>query len=167
MKRLRPGVSFGGFVILIVLGGATFVRAQTDGAQTSCHRITEAGVIDLYNRWSEALQTKQIAAVMAKYADDATFFPTFQNGPLVGSDAIGKYFTGLIKQSVQAKVESRSIRIGCDMAFDDGLYTLSVDGDRPGSRKETKARYTFVYTPVQGKWRIVHQHSSAVPVKSP
>jgi hypothetical protein len=80
---------------------------------------------------------------------------------------IGQYFDYFLKQSPVATIDTRVIQTGCNFAYDIGLYTFMVDGDQPGSRKQVKARYTFIYAPVHGKWLIEHHHSSALPVPSP
>ena len=102
-------------------------------------------------------------AVVAEYAPDATLLPPVQTGPLVGPEEIGKYFGYFLRQSPQVTIETRIIHTGCNLAFDVGLYAFMVDGDQPGTRKQVKARYTFIYASVHGKWLIVHHHSSAVP----
>jgi uncharacterized protein (TIGR02246 family) len=157
------------FVILAVLAcvaAPTGARARAAGAESACQTISKAQVIALFDRWNQALLTKRTAAVVADYAPDATLLPTVQNGPLVGPQMIGKYFDYFLKQSPAATIDTRIIHTGCSIAYDIGLYTFMVDGDQPGSRKQVKARYTFIYAPVHGKWLIVHHHSSALPVAS-
>jgi hypothetical protein len=72
-----------------------------------------------------------------------------------------------LKQSPRGAIDQHVIHTGCniayDIAYDIGLYTFEVDGDTPGTRREIKARYTFVYVLDQGKWLIAHHHSSKVP----
>ena len=105
--------------------------------------------------------------MVATYAPNASLLPTVQNGPLIGPQAIGKYFDHFLAQSPEATIETRVIRTACDVAYDIGLYSFMVDGDQPGTRKQVRARYTFIYAPVHGKWLIAHHHSSAVPVQAP
>jgi uncharacterized protein (TIGR02246 family) len=88
----------------------------------------------------------------------------FSSGPLVGHEAIRKYFADFIKKCPVGKIDVSEIRInpGCDIAFDIGLYTFEVNGEPPTVRVPLQARYTFVYRR-QGKsfrWLIAHQHSS-------
>lgn len=51
---------------------------------------------------------------VAEYVADATLLPTVENGPLIGPEAIGRYFTYFLKQSPQATIETRVIRTGCN-----------------------------------------------------
>jgi uncharacterized protein (TIGR02246 family) len=133
----------------------------------ACQTITRQQVIGLFDRWNQALATRKVDQVVATYAPDATLLPTVQNGPLIGPEAIGGYFTHFLKLSPQATIETRVIHTGCNVAYDIGLYTFMVDGDQPNTRRQEKARYTFIYAPVHGKWLIVHHHSSSLPVPSP
>jgi uncharacterized protein (TIGR02246 family) len=149
---------------LVLAGGSAQADARTATSGTSCRTISKAQVVALFDGWNRALLTKRTDAVVAEYAPDATLLPTVQNGPLIGPEAIGGYFAYFLKQSPQATIETRVIKTGCDIAYDIGLYAFMVDGDQPGTRKQVKARYTFIYAPVHGKWLIVHHHSSALPV---
>ena len=72
--------------------------------------------------------------------------------------------TYFLKKSPQATVDTRVIQAGCNLAYDAGRYTFTVDSDKPGGRERIHARFTFIYAPVHGKWLIVHHHSSADPV---
>jgi uncharacterized protein (TIGR02246 family) len=157
------------FIVLAVvclgcIGAPADVSARTTITETSCHTISKAQVIALFDKWNRALLTKRTDAVVSEYAPNATLLPTVQNGPLTGRETIGKYFDYFLKTSPAATIDTRVIQTGCNFAYDIGLYTFMVDGDTPGSRTQVKARYTFIYEPVHGKWLITHHHSSALPV---
>jgi uncharacterized protein (TIGR02246 family) len=141
--------------------------ARQAASSPACHTISKPQVAALFARWNKALQTKRPETVVAEYAPDATLLPTVQNGPLAGRQSIKEYFTYFLKQSPEATIETSIIHTGCNIAYDIGLYSFMVDGDQPGSRKQVKARYTYIYAPVHGKWLIVHHHSSALPVAAP
>jgi len=153
--------------LIIVTLTIVFAAPQSATARTSkgtaCQTITSDQVAALFDRWNTSLATKSPDMVVANYAPDATLLPTVQNGPLVGPDAIRGYFVYFLKQSPEGKIDDRVIHIGCNIAYDIGLYTFTIDGDQPGTRKQVKARYTFIYAPDHGKWLIVHHHSSATP----
>ncbi len=137
--------------------------ARTSASSQTCRGITNDQVAALFDRWNKSLATKDPDQVVANYAADATLLPTVENGPLVGPEAIRGYFVYFLKQSPDGKIDQRIIHVGCNIAYDIGLYTFTLDGDQPGTRKQVKARYTFVYAPRHGKWLIVHHHSSATP----
>jgi uncharacterized protein (TIGR02246 family) len=157
------------FAILAVaclgyVGASSDVSARTTSTETTCHTISKTQVIALFDRWNRALLTRRTDAVVLEYAANATLLPTVQNGPLTGREMIGKYFDDFLKKSPAATIDTRVIQTGCNFAYDIGLYTFVVNGDEPGSHKQVKARYTFIYEPVHGKWLIMHHHSSALPV---
>lgn len=165
MPRRTSGFLVLSLAVVGALGVPSEVAARKAVSHhTECQTISKAQVIGLFDQWNRALLTKQADAVVARYAADATLLPTVQNGPLIGPEAIGQYFTDFLKKSPQAEVNARAIRTGCNIAYDVGLYTFTVDGDQPGTRTEVKARFTLIYAPVHGKWLIVHHHSSADPV---
>jgi uncharacterized protein (TIGR02246 family) len=134
--------------LAVLFAAPQSVTARTSPRGQACRTITNDQVGALFDRWNKSLATKSPDAVVANYAADATLLPTVQNGPLVGPEAIRGYFVYFLKQ-------------GCNIAYDIGLYTFTVDGDQPGTRRQVKARYTFIYAPEHGKWLIVHHHSSA------
>jgi uncharacterized protein (TIGR02246 family) len=164
MRNWTAGVVIAGAALLGLLGVPDQAVARTAVTQAPCQTISKAQVISLFDRWNRALLTRRTDAVVAEYAPDATLLPTVQDGPLIGPEAIGKYFAYFLKQSPEATVETRAIQTGCNIAYNIGLYTFAVDGDQPGTRKQVKARFTFIYAPVHGKWLIVHHHSSAFPL---
>jgi uncharacterized protein (TIGR02246 family) len=156
-------------LVLVALMLAVCVVPGQAGARTpphavACQPITDQQVAGLFDRWNRSLATKNPDAVVANYATDATLLPTVQNGPLIGPAEIRGYFVYFLKQSPDGAIDQRVIHRGCNIAYDIGLYTFTVDGDQPGTRKQVKARYTFIYAPEHGKWLIVHHHSSAQPV---
>ncbi len=155
-----------GIIGFLALAATSMAVPAVARPAVSCQTISRQQVIGLFDRWNQALATKQTSQVVATYAPDATLLPTVQNGPLIGPEAIGQYFAYFLKQSPAATIETRVIHTGCNIAYDIGLYSFMVDGDQPGTRKQVKARYTFIYAPEHGKWLLVHHHSSALPVPS-
>lgn len=155
------------YVLLAFLGGLVVAHPAAARTSVSCQTISNDQVAALFDRWNAALATKKTEVVVATYTPDATLLPTVQNGPLIGREMIAKYFTYFLKQSPQAVIGKRVIKTGCNIAYDIGLYTFTVDGDQPGSHKQVYARYTFIYAPDHGKWLIVHHHSSAFPEAPP
>ncbi|HVY16759.1 MAG TPA: SgcJ/EcaC family oxidoreductase [Rhodopila sp.] len=150
-----------GFTLVFCLGVGL---DQPASARVACQTLNKQQVAALFDRWNQALQTRQTDKVVALYAPDATLLPTVQNGPLVGRDKIAPYFDHFLALAPVAKIETRVIETGCNVAWDIGLYAFTENGDQPGSHKQIEARYTFIYAPVHGHWLIVHHHSSAQPV---
>ncbi len=162
MKSLPPALA--AVALIAALAAPEVARARDAPA---CAHITPAQVEALFDRWNKTLATKNPDAVTGNYAADATLLPTVENGPLVGPAAIRGYFVSFLKNSPHGAIDKRIIHIGCNVAYDVGTYTFTLDGEQPGSHSTVHARYTFVYAPSHGTWLIVHHHSSAMPKPVP
>jgi uncharacterized protein (TIGR02246 family) len=145
--------------------GLSFAAPQLAQARDvpTCAPITTAQVDALFDRWNQALAPKNPDTVVGNYALDATLLPTVENGPLIGPAAIRGYFVSFLKKSPHGAIDQRIVHIGCNVAYDVGTYTFTLDGEQPGSHSTVHARYTFIYAPSHGKWLIAHHHSSAMP----
>jgi uncharacterized protein (TIGR02246 family) len=123
--------------------------------------VTEADVENLFVAWNNALQTENPDRVVALYATDAIPLPMGENGPYTDHAAIRRYFVDFLKKKPGGAIDRpHNIRIGCNVAFDSGLYTFTY-GKKPND--PTPARYTYVYRYVGGTWLIAHHHSSKQP----
>jgi uncharacterized protein (TIGR02246 family) len=154
-------------VILLAL----VVWPPAAGAE-DCVSVKEDAIKQLFVNWNNALQTPQQdwkhpdpREVVKLYADNAVLLPTVEIGPYTNHTDIGKYFEHFLQKKPSGKIDEskRTIRIGCNVAFDAGLYTFTYGaGGDP-----TKARYTYVYRYERGAWLIAHHHSSADPPPPP
>ena len=156
------------FFLALTLGaliavGAAAAEGRKPGGAARCVAITPQQVAALFDRWNASLGTGNPDAVTQNYAADAVLLPTAANGPLVGRPAIRGYFVHFLEKHPQGKIDQRHVHVGCDLAYDVGTYTFTLDGDQPGSRIRLPARYTYIYAPRAGRWLIVHHHSSAMP----
>jgi uncharacterized protein (TIGR02246 family) len=146
---------------------AAIAVAESAGAQTpstmTCTPITQQEVAALFDRWNTSLATHDADKVTANYAPDAVLLPTVSNQPRTNSAEIKDYFEHFLQRNPQGTIDTRTIRIGCDEATDVGTYTFKLSGKTPGTTDIVKARYSFVYELRDGKWIIVHHHSSAMP----
>ena len=149
--------------ILAVCALVGHAQAEKPPGRALCAAITPKQVMALFDRWNASLATGNPASVVRNYAADAILLPTAENGPLIGRDAIRGYFVHFLERHPQGTIDQRTIRIGCNEAFDAGTYTFTLDGSEPGSRVKLPARFTYIYQPRGGLWLIVHHHSSAFP----
>jgi uncharacterized protein (TIGR02246 family) len=123
-----------------------------------CVAVTEGEIANLFVVWNDALKTTP-EKVTDLYAKDAVLLPTVENGPLIGHDAIRGYFEHFLQNKPSGKIDKRTIRIGCNVAFDAGLYTFTYGTGAP----PTPARFTYIYEYDDGHWLIAHHHSSKQP----
>jgi uncharacterized protein (TIGR02246 family) len=137
--------------------------AQAVPATMQCATITQDEVKGLFDKWNAALATGNPDTVTARYSDDAVLLPTVSNKPRTNHAEIKDYFVSFLQKHPQGTINSRTIKLGCNMATDMGVYTFKLkDGTHT---KEVQARYTFQYEFENNQWMIEHHHSSAMPEK--
>lgn len=138
-----------------------FTRQSRAREESPCFPLRAPNVPDaarLFDDWNAALQTGNADAVAALYCPQAVLLPTADDDVRVGHAAIHDYFVHFLAARPQGRVLERHTQTGWDMVVDMGSYAfLFADG------RDVAARYTFVYRPVAGRWRITHHHSSAMP----
>lgn len=123
-----------------------------------------------YREWVEAVTTAKghPEKVLALYAPDAVLLPTLKDGPYKTPAELKKYFEGFTAlNKLSAKTNKLDIKVAGNnnnIALASGVYTFGYIDDK-GNPVSTKARFTFVYEKVNGKWLIIKHHSSAAPEK--
>ena len=158
-KPMRKGTSAAVVMCATMLGVAI---AQAQSTMT-CVQTTPAQIAALFDRWNDSLATHDPDKVTANYAPDAVLLPTVSNRPRTDSAAIKDYFVHFLERNPRGVIDTRTIRIGCNTASDVGTYTFLLSGKTPGTTETVKARYSFFYEWRDGRWLIVHHHSSMMP----
>ena len=148
--------TFGTAAAALVLATPAFAQSQA-----TCAAATEAQIAGLFDRWNSSLATLDPDKVVANYAPDAVLLPTVSNKPRTKPAEIREYFVKFLKNSPQGQIDSRTIKVGCNVAQDVGTYTFKF---KDGST--VHARYTYVYEWTGGNGLIGHHHSSAMPEKT-
>ena len=158
-----PAYVSAGVILLVLASGSS----PAWSLELGCVPATEAEIANLFVRWNDALQKPQPDhptpdAVVKLYATDGVLLPTVENGPYIGHADIRKYFEHFLEKKPSGAIDGRhNIHIGCNVAFDAGLYTFTFrkEGEKPAA-----ARYTYVYKYYDdGGWLIAHHHSSVQP----
>jgi len=123
---------------------------------------TEQEIATLFKEWNAALATGDPQNVADLYAPNAVLLPTVSNQVRTDRAGIVDYFTHLLQTKPDARLDSEIVDVlGPDTAIDTGTYTFTLTQN--GKQEQLKARYTFVYERVDGKWLIVNHHSSQMP----
>jgi uncharacterized protein (TIGR02246 family) len=152
---------------LIVLTLACTACAIAPAAQAdtsmSCKTVKKEQIAALFDRWNKSLATHDAAKVTANYAPDAVLLATVSNTPRTDPAAIKDYFVHFLERNPKGVINTRTIHLGCNTAYDVGTYTFTLDGKAPGTTEAVKARYSYIYELRNGQWLIVHHHSSAMP----
>ena len=147
----------------VALADESATQQQTVPQAMQCASITQDEVKGLFDKWNAALATGNPDTVTARYSDDAVLLPTVSNKPRTNHTEIKDYFVSFLQKHPQGTINSRTIKLGCNMATDMGVYTFKLkDGTH---NKEVQARYTFQYEFENNQWLIEHHHSSVMPEK--
>lgn len=123
-----------------------------------CKKADEAEIAALFERWNDALKTGDAKKVVANYAPQSILLPTVSNKPRLTAAEKEDYFVGWLPNRPSGVVNSRQIQIGCNTAFDAGIYTFTY-----ANGKKIPARYTYTYAWDGQNWLITSHHSSAMP----
>lgn len=149
--------------IMSVLFAVNFSSGEiTALAKTTqkCVKVDKMEIAHLFDRWNRSLQTDNPSKVAENYVSDAVLLPTLSNRPRLTNRERQDYFKDFLKKKPYGKVDSRTIRLGCNKAIDTGTYTFSF---KDGSK--VSARYTYTYAWNGAQWLITTHHSSAAPAE--
>lgn len=114
--------------------------------------------------WHDGLVKGDLNGLMAQYASDAVFFPTFINAAR-NADERKAFLQTLINKKPTATLNSdQRVRLFTDVATCSGTWMFDVN-NAEGVREKKPVRYLFVFEKRGGKWLIIEQHVSAFPEK--
>ena len=157
--------TLGTFILLIALALAgcamnqgTSINGQISRTE-SCKITTESEIAALFDRWNKSLQTGDPHNVVENYAQRSILLPTVSNKPRLTPAEKEDYFHHFLENRPSGKIDFRIIEIGCNTAFDAGLYTFTFA--KTGA--VISGRYSFTYRWDGTQWLITSHHSSAMP----
>ena len=140
-------------IALSLLSVQAFAQEQTD-----CVKADQKQVEGLFDRWNDSLKTGAAKTVSSNYLSDAVLLPTVSNQVRLTDAERVDYFEHFLEKKPSGKIDSRTIRLGCNKAIDTGVYTFTF-----GDKSTVTARYTFTYAWDGQDWKISSHHSSAMP----
>ena len=129
-----------------------------------CAPVTATAVEAQFAKFNDAWATKSPETVTKMFADDAVLLATLSNVPRTNHAAISDYFASFLKGAPVATINTSTVKLGCNLAFRMGTWTVALTNQNSGVRNNVKARYTFIYNYDRGQWKIAHLHSSLMPV---
>lgn len=145
-------------ILLSSLLTTSAILAMSSSNHLACVKTNEQEIAALFDRWNTSLKSRNPVRVNANYTDNAILLATIANKPRVNSAERIAYFKDFLSKAPVGKIDSRTIKIGCNKAIDTGLYTFTLKGG-----KKVHARYTFTYRWDGHKWLISSHHSSVLP----
>lgn len=147
----------------VVALGTVGTVAATAGPRHEA-RPSKAQIAHLFDNWNRALQTRDSEKVAALYAKDAVLLPTVSNEVRANRVEIVDYFDHFLQNKpVGKKVRTIVDVLDSNSAIDTGVYEFTLTDKATGKKSVVKARYTYAYEKIGGKWLIVNHHSSKMP----
>lgn len=159
MKTIR--VSLISALFLVGCASGPPASMSTPTRTEGCKAADEQEIAALFDRWNRSLQTGDPHKVVANYAQRSILLPTVSNKPRLTEAEKEDYFHHFLENKPFGKINSRTIEIDCNTAFDAGLYTFTFGT----TGTQVKARYTYTYKWDGREWLITSHHSSAMPEK--
>jgi uncharacterized protein (TIGR02246 family) len=142
--------------------GRESASAESASARTEvCKTTNEQEIAALFDRWNRSLQTGDPRKVAANYSEGSILLPTVSDQPRLTRAEKEDYFHHFLEHKPVGKIDSRTIKIGCNTAVDAGLYTFTFGS----TGAQVEARYTYTYRWDGNQWLITSHHSSAMPEK--
>lgn len=132
---------------------------QTQTPNHVCRSVTDDEVAALFDRWNNALKTGKPANVVATYAKDSVLLPTLSDKVRYSPAEKEDYFVHFLEKSPVGEINERHIQIGCNTAFDAGVYTFTFGK----TGEKATGRYSYTYKWDGKDWLITSHHSSLMP----
>lgn len=129
-----------------------------------CAPVTEAALDQQFAKFNAAWATKNPDTVTNLFARDAVLLPTVSNVPRTDHAQIRDYFVSFLRGEPVGTINTSTIKLGCNVAYRMGTWTVGLTNQNSGVRNDVKARYSFIYAWSDGEWKIAHLHSSMMPV---
>lgn len=141
-------------VSLLMFSSSTWATASA----INCVKVDKTEIEGLFDRWNTLLKIGDAKKVADTYLTDAVLLPTVSNKIRLTDAERVDYFEHFLVKKPVGKIDTRTIRIGCNKAIDTGTYTFTF-----ADKTEITARYTFTYAWNGNEWKISSHHSSAMP----
>ena len=158
-----------GITAALALGAIATVGitpAQAKPARSThltCQRLNPAQLDQQFAEFNASWASKSPDAVAALFDDDAVLLATVASVPRTDPAGIRDYFVKFLKGSPVGRIDTSTIKSGCNWALRMGTWTVIMTDPATGAKSDVKVRYTFLYQFENGKWRIEHLHSSVFP----
>jgi uncharacterized protein (TIGR02246 family) len=147
----------------LVAVGTVGTVAATAGPEHA-KKPSKKQIAALFTTWNAALQTGDADKVANLYAKDAVLLPTVSNKVRTNHAEIVDYFEHFLQNKpVGKKVQTIVNVLDTNSAIDTGVYEFTLTDPKTGAKRVVEARYTYTYEKLDGQWKIVNHHSSAMP----
>ena len=135
------------------------------GEGATCERLSSAQLDEQFTAFNRTWATKDPDSVTNLFDDDAVLLATVANVPRTDAAGIRDYFVKFLRGSPVGRIETSTIKSGCNWALRAGTWTVVLTDEKTGAMRDVNARYSFLYQFEDGQWKIEHLHSSVLPEK--
>lgn len=122
----------------------------------------EAEIRRLMQKWSDALEAKDVEGLTADYAAEAVLFDAIPPYKTVGVESIRQAWECCLPyfpDEFRSEHRDIVIHVAGDTAFAFGLHHfVPKPADHPSG--QTWMRVTVGFRRIEGKWKVVHEHIS-------
>lgn len=123
----------------------------------------EAVIRQNIERWMAALRKRDLDRLMASYENDVVAFDAMPPHAYTGIDAYRKLWSdwfGMLEGPIGFELHDLAIVTGDRVAFAHALCRISAT-QKSGERGNVWMRWTSGWRLIDGKWLVVHEHTSA------
>jgi uncharacterized protein (TIGR02246 family) len=154
----------GEFLLVILISGTL---SSCNRSHPDTRAADEQAIRGMYDRYSAAVEAKDVDAIMSFYIPDETLvaFDAFPPRQYVGATAYRKDYADFFAAFPgPAKSDASDIHVETSgpLGYARGIDRWVITG-KDGKPLEVVFRFTDVLKKIDGKWLIVHEHLS-VPV---
>ncbi|ONI84856.1 DUF4440 domain-containing protein [Saccharothrix sp. ALI-22-I] len=140
----------------------TTSEQSTPASAAALAKPTSQEIAGLFTTWNDALATGSAEQVADLYAPDAVLLPTLSNEVRSDRAGIVNYFEHFLLNKPSGTIEREIINVlDENTAVNAGVYVFTLHKD--GQESKARARFTFLYERIDGKWLITDHHSSLMP----
>lgn len=121
---------------------------------------SENAIRRLSEEWAEAVEARDVNAILANYAEDVVVFDVPPPLRVTGREAYREHWEDWLKTfkgAIKCEFKDMQITAGEDVAF---LSTLTRVGEKEIPESGTWVRVTVGYRKTDGKWTATHEHVS-------
>jgi uncharacterized protein (TIGR02246 family) len=150
-----------GAVTVVAIGPVSPSSAAAGSMR--CAPASERTIEAQFKRFNDTWQTHDPDKVTALFLPDAVLLATVSNKPRTTHAEIRDYFDHFLLSRPIAKIDTSTVRVGCNTASRLGTWTIALTDPKTHKKTDVHARYSFLYKFERGQWRIKHLHSSLMP----
>ncbi len=130
--------------------------------QESNAKIDRARIRKLIERWSTALENKDLDGICANYTDETVLFDAIPPYKVIGTDAIRETWEACLPyfpDKFKSEHQDLTVHVAGETAFVCGLHHF-ITADPNHSAAQTWMRVTIGFEKINGLWKVTHEHVS-------